>query len=296
MELRQLEHFVAVAEEGQFTRAAARLHIVQSGLSASIRTLERALGAQLFVRNTHRVALTEAGRNLLGEARRTLAAAAAARASVTAVQGLLAGSVSVGTMHFAHVIDLASVLGRFHARHPGVEIRLRQGGAAGIVEAVRAGELDVAFTSMPGRPPGGVDFHRLAEEALILICPTTHRLAGREKVELSALAEETFIDFTPDWGPRMAVDRSFTAIAVRRRIGFEVNDVTMMLQLVKHGLGVGFIPEAIAEATPEVARLRFPRHEPRLRYSVAVPTGGPISAAAQVLLGEIRGTRVAATP
>src|SRR6266851_3878155 len=87
MELRQLEHSVAVAEEGHFTRAASRCHISQSALSTSIRSLERELGSPLFVRTTRTVALTDAGRVLLDEARRTLAAAASARESVQAVQG-----------------------------------------------------------------------------------------------------------------------------------------------------------------------------------------------------------------
>jgi DNA-binding transcriptional LysR family regulator len=163
-----------------------------------------------------------------------------------------------------------------------------------IVDAVRAGELDVAFTSMPGRPPAGVDFHRLAEEPLVLICPTGHRLADRDRVDVAGLSEETFVDFSPDWGVRMAVDRSFTAAGVRRHIGIEVNDATTMLQLVKHGVGIGFVPEGIAHATPDLARLRLRRHEPRLRYSVAVPSGGPVSAAGRVLLGEIQESRVAA--
>ncbi|PLW73181.1 LysR family transcriptional regulator, partial [Streptomyces sp. DJ] len=97
MELRHLEHFVAVSEEQHFTRAAERLHIAQSGLSASVRSLERELGADLFTRTTRQVRLTEAGRALLVEARRTLASAAAAREAVAAVRGLLRGTLAVGT-------------------------------------------------------------------------------------------------------------------------------------------------------------------------------------------------------
>ena len=93
MDLRQLEHFLAVAEEQHFTRAARRVNIVQSGLSASIRALEEELGAPLFIRSTRRVDLTAAGRVLAEEARRVLAAAQGARDAVAAVQGLAPGAV-----------------------------------------------------------------------------------------------------------------------------------------------------------------------------------------------------------
>ena len=98
MELRQLEYFVAVAEECHFTRAANRLHVAQSGLSASIRLLERELGASLFLRSTRRVELTPAGRALLIEARRALSATDAAKDAVAAVQGLLRGSLAIGSL------------------------------------------------------------------------------------------------------------------------------------------------------------------------------------------------------
>src|SRR5581483_9448598 len=117
MELRRIEHFVAVAEERHFTRAARRAHIVQSGLSASIKALERDLGTPLLVRSTRRVELTAAGEAFLVEARRVLAAVAAAREAVAAVQGLLRGTLAVGIMQAHAAVDLPAVLGRFHARH-----------------------------------------------------------------------------------------------------------------------------------------------------------------------------------
>ncbi|MYS56302.1 LysR family transcriptional regulator, partial [Streptomyces sp. SID6013] len=96
MELRHLQHFVAVAEDQHFTRAAERLLVSQSGLSASIRALERELRAPLFVRTTRRVTLTEAGRALLGEAQRILAQVRSAHEAVAAVQGVLRGTLSLG--------------------------------------------------------------------------------------------------------------------------------------------------------------------------------------------------------
>src|SRR5579859_2695158 len=105
MELRQLEHFVAVAEERSFTRAAARLHLVQSTLSVSIKSLERELGGRLFDRTTHRVTLTDAGQALLAEARNALAAVDAARDAVAAAHGGLRGTVRVGIMRSLTLVD-----------------------------------------------------------------------------------------------------------------------------------------------------------------------------------------------
>src|ERR1700761_1197938 len=98
MELRQLTAFVAVAEDGSFTRASDRLHVVQSAVSANVRNLERELGARLFDRSTHRVALTEEGHALLPEARAALQATTAARDAVDAVRGGVRGTVLLGTM------------------------------------------------------------------------------------------------------------------------------------------------------------------------------------------------------
>lgn len=122
-ELRQLEHFVVVAEEQHFTRAAELLHISQSGLSASVRALESELGSELFLRSTRRVELTQAGEAFLGEAVRTIAAAAAARHTVEAVRGVLRGTVSVGTEQCLGVLNLPQELVDFRLQHPDVEVR-----------------------------------------------------------------------------------------------------------------------------------------------------------------------------
>src|ERR1700753_959065 len=113
MELRHLEYFVAVAEELSFTRAAQRLHVVQSGVSSVIAALERELGATLFDRDRHSVALTEAGRALLPEARATLAAAQAGADAVAQTTAGLRGTLSVGTMISTGPVDVPRLLGRF---------------------------------------------------------------------------------------------------------------------------------------------------------------------------------------
>jgi DNA-binding transcriptional LysR family regulator len=285
MELRQLEHFVATAEERHFTRAAQRLHIVQSGLSASIRTLERELDAPLFVRSTRRVELTPAGRVLLPEARRTLAAAQAATDAVAAVQGLLRGTLAVGTMQILPpAVDLLAVLGRFHTAHPAVELRLRQAGTGTLLQEVRNGTLDLALVAPIGRPPQGLTMHRLASDPLLVACAPSHPLADRGQVSLAELAGERFVDFQPDWGLRMLLDRHFAAAGLERTSALEVNDVPSLLELVAHGLGIALVPE-VATRYPSAVRYLSLR-PPAPTFDVAVATVGdpPAGQAARVLL------------
>src|SRR6476661_8759254 len=125
MELRQLEAFVTVAEERNFTRAAARLHIAQSGLSATVRSLERELRTVLFVRSTRKVDLSAAGAALLPEARRTLAAALAASSAVASVEGLHRGTLTLGVMQSSELFDLSGRLARYRSRFPGIRLKLQ---------------------------------------------------------------------------------------------------------------------------------------------------------------------------
>lgn len=291
MELRQLEHFVAAAEERHFTRAAQRLHIVQSGLSASIRALERELGAALFVRSTRRVELTQAGLALLPEARRALAAASAAADAVAAVQGLRRGSLAVGTMQILPpAVDLLAVLGRFHAEHPGVELRLRQAGTGTLLAEVAAGALDLALVAPVGRPPKGLVVRRLASNPLLVACAPSHPLAGRDQVGLAELAGEPFVDFQPDWGLRMLVDQQLAAAGLDRHTTLEVNDLPTLLELVAHGFGVALVPEVVTGHPADVRYL--PLRPPAPAFEVAVATVGdpPASQAARALLAMLPGT------
>jgi len=283
MELRQLEYFVAVAEERHFTRAAGRMHVAQSGLSASIRSLERELGADLFVRNTRSVELTDEGHALLTEARHTLAGVAAAKDAVAAVKGLLRGSVAVGTMQCLGAVNLPAILARFHASHPGVQIELRQGGSTDLIERVRTGDLDLAFVCAPTDGASGVAFTAVAEESLLLACSPTHPLRDRDAVDLQELRDEAFVDFYPGWVTRDVVDRAMAAANVDRRVSFEVNDVHWLLDLVGHGLGVAVVPEVFRHKNSSA---RFVPITKPLRWEIAVATatGRHPAAAAKALL------------
>jgi len=246
MDLRQFEHFVTVAAEQSFTRAARRLHIVQSGFSASIRTLEEDLGVALFTRTTRRIDLTSTGRAFLVEARRVLGAAAEARQVVAQMQGAQRGTLGIGIIQgLAPLIDISELLGRFRAACPNIEIRLISGGSVKLIEGVRTGELDLAFTQFVGTTPPGVAAWMLACEPLVAACAPRHPLAGRRAITLADLIGETFVDLQPDWGTRQLIDQSFAEARLTRRIGFEVNDPATQLDLVAHGLGVALVPKAV---------------------------------------------------
>ncbi|MBT2386066.1 LysR family transcriptional regulator [Streptomyces sp. ISL-11] len=289
MELRHLEHFVAVAEEQHFTHAAERLRVAQSGVSASVRALERELGAELFVRTTRRVGLTDAGRALLVEARRTLACAAAAREAVAAVQGLMGGKLSVGTEQCMGTVDAAALLAAFHALHPQVEIHMEQAGSGRLLEQVRRGELDVAFVVHDGSHEG-VRLYRVAEEPLMLLCRADHPLAGASgPVSPARLAGEVFVDLHPDWGARRAADLAFADAEVVRKVALQVNDVYTLLDLVSRGLGAAVVPRPVTFKEQARGLSAVPlRSATSWKVAVAVPAAGQPTAAARALLSMIK--------
>ncbi|MEA2346383.1 MAG: hypothetical protein QOG62_170, partial [Thermoleophilaceae bacterium] len=277
MELRQLEHFVAAAEEGHFGRAADRANIVQSGLSASIRSLERGLGTRLFDRTTRRVELTESGRALLTEARRVLGAAEAAREAVAGVEGVQRGTLSLGIMQ--SLVQLPALLARFHAMHPGVGIRLRQAGTKVLLREVREGRLELAFAWLPDPAPAGVVGHELLSEAMTLACAPNHPLVQRESVSLSDLRAETFVDGYPEWGIRIANDQAFASAAVERHVALEVNDMPTLLELVAHGLGVAIIPRSLAPLASPLRFVRLRGKPPRWNVTLVGPAHMELSPA-----------------
>src|ERR1039458_7964954 len=179
MDLQQLEQFVAVAEERNFTRAALRCQIAQSALSTSIRALERDLGAALFIRTTRRVELSETGDALLPEAQRVLAAAASARDAVDQSIGRVRGSIAIGLAWGS----IGPVLIPYHAAFPDVEITLRQGLSVALIDDVVRGGLDLAFVSLPpqGWPPG-IRVISTRSVPVGIVCALGHRLARRKKV------------------------------------------------------------------------------------------------------------------
>lgn len=286
MELRQLEHFVAVAEERHFTRAADLLHISQSGLSASIRALEVELGATLFTRSTRRVELTAAGQALLADSLRTLASAAAARNAVAAVRGLLRGALSVGAEQCLGSVDLPVQLAQFRTANPGIEVRLRHASSAELMESVSSGRVDIALVAVCGPAPQGVRLVPLSTHRLVVLCHPDHPLAQLPEIDLSRLADETFVGFQEGWGAQILASRALAAAGLDYRAAMEVNDVHFLLDLVGYNLGIAIVPETIAAKRPD--RLHaVPLAAGMPEWTVAVAVADEPSTAATAFLDQL---------
>ncbi|MDT5073113.1 MAG: hypothetical protein QOH82_2433 [Mycobacterium sp.] len=219
MELRQLEYFIAVADEMSFTRAAQRVHVVQSALSTSIKKLEDDLAVQLFDRSRQQIRLTPAGERLREHARQLLRSARLAKDSLSDYRGHLTGTVDFGSLVTFGRLDVAKVLGEFHQAHPHVRIALRlsQSGSSAYMSSIADGSLDLALVSAPDRLPPGIDMHVLAEEPMVFACRTDHRLAARAWIPIEDLATEDLVGFPEGFGIRRMIDDAFAVAGATSR-------------------------------------------------------------------------------
>ena len=248
---RLLRYFVGVAEELHFGRAARRLHLAQQPLSQAIRRLESQLGVTLFVRTSRRVALTDAGRVFLDEARalqrRSSDAVEAARRAARGETGALAVGYTSGTLNAV----LPGAVRRFRARHPGVALRLVELDAATLEARLGVGDLDVGLVCTPVADAALVTevVHR---EPLVLAVPEGHPLAARPSVRLAAAAAEPFL--LHDRARRPTVRD--LAVALCRNAGFsprvvqEAATQAALVGLVAAGLGVALVCWSASTTAP----------------------------------------------
>ncbi|PRY68588.1 DNA-binding transcriptional LysR family regulator [Glaciihabitans tibetensis] len=257
MDLRHLEYFSAVASELSFTRAADRLTIAQSAVSAGVRSLENELGVELFDRSRRQIRLTSTGELLLPRVREALDAVGAVHDAALDATRALTGSVVVGLMTSVTLVDVPGVLGSFRTAHPGVGVRLRAArrGSAGLVDDLASGEIDLAFLALIGPIPAALTADPVASSPMVLVVPTGHRLARTRMITLAQLADEEFIDLPPGYAARSIVDVAFASAGVERRVLIEVADIGTAAGYVANGLGIALLPEFAAVSTRDVERI-----------------------------------------
>ncbi|MFJ3648587.1 LysR family transcriptional regulator [Streptomyces murinus] len=246
MELRQLEYFVAVAEERNFTRAAERVHISQSGVSAQIRRLERELGAELFDRSARTVTLTVAGKAALAHARTALAAAGAVGQAVGEVSDLIRGRLTVGMVVGCTVTPLFDALAAFHRDHPGVELSLLEDNSDRLVEGVRAGAVDLALVGAAAAAPEGLETLTLISERLVAAVPPGHPLAAGPRVALSELVAHPIVCMPPGTGLRTVFDQACAARDLHPVIALQATAADAIADLAARDLAVAVLSESMA--------------------------------------------------
>jgi DNA-binding transcriptional LysR family regulator len=302
MELRQLEYFVTVAAERNFTRAAAKLHVAQPGISAQIRQLERELGLPLLYRSGRVTTLTEAGQAVLPYARAALGAAAGARVAIEELTGLLRGHVAVGMVVQCASLDLPALLAEFHRRYPAIEITLSEDNSAQLIEGIHAGTYDLAFVGLGADEPAGLAVAVIADEPVVAAMsadppPGLADLAGTTSIALADIADRTVISLPRGTGLRSAVEAAYASAGLRLHVAFEASDPRMLARLAAHGLGLAFLPASVVAAYGDDLRMAS-IHDPEItgRLALAWRAEGPASPAARALIAHARATLAAPAP
>jgi DNA-binding transcriptional LysR family regulator len=289
MELRQLEYLVAVAEEASFTKAAARVHVAQPGVSAQIRRLEREVGQELLDRSGRTVRLTEVGAAVMPYARAALAAVAGARLAIDELSGLLRGHVAIGVVTLSSFAELPDLLADFHRDHPAVEITLSEANSTSLLQAVRNGELDLALVGLATTPPAGISTQVIVDEPLVAAVSHSDPLAARDTLTLHGLQARPLITLPTGTGLRACLDDACTTAGFRPHIAFEASDPVTLAQLASRGLGVAILPKSLADArSTTLHAINIIRPKLRARLELAWRAEGPVSPAARELITRMR--------
>lgn len=286
METSQLVYFVAVVEERSFTRAARRVQVAQSAVSASVARLERELRTELLDRGWRDVVPTAAGQIVYRQALTVLGCLQNITDELAAQASGLIGTVSVGVVLSTGGLDLPAAVRRFQLVHPHVDIRIEliAGPAHTRLEPVQQGALDLALVTAAHPIPDDVHFTPVTEIQLVLACRAGDPLATRRAVPLEEVAARSFVDFPHTWGNRGVVDELFVRHGVRRRVAVEVPDVATALAFVRADAGVAFLPaEHVAHAGADIVAVDLQDGPTRFVLGVARSAIRPSTAAAQQL-------------
>jgi DNA-binding transcriptional LysR family regulator len=251
MELRHIRYFIAVAEERNFTRAAARLGIGQPPLSQQIKDLERELGVLLFRRVPHGAELTEAGHAFLQEGRRVLAASESATLAAQRSARGESGRLRLGFTGSAHFHEIVPALIRdFGRRYPDVGLQLEEATTFRLLESLAGGDLDVAFTHSSVDGVNGLTFFHIQDEPLVAVLPIAHRCAEHQAVRVSSLVDDTFVLMrSQSLGPALhkAIADACRGAGFEPRLGQEAPQLATVISLVAAELGISFVPRSLQQ-------------------------------------------------
>ena len=242
MEIRQLRAFVAIAESGTFTAGALRVHVTQAAISMQIRQLENEIGARVFVRAPRHVILTEAGEQLLRRARHILREHDAALDEIAELAGAERGRLRIGSASAMVLTDrLPAILAELRSQHPGAEIGVTSGTSEVLVDQILAGDIDIAFVSLPV-DVRGIKTERLSDDQLVAIASPRHKLAKQRTISAYTLAGERLILGERGGNTRRLIDQFFAQAGVTLHVAMELSRQQAIRRMVEADLGVGIVP------------------------------------------------------
>lgn len=288
MELRQLQYLVDVIDEASFTKAAAKAHVAQPGVSAQIRSLERELGQTLLDRSGRTVRPTEAGTAIAAYARSVLATMSDLRQAADALRGPVSGRLGLGMVGSISTprIDLPGLLVSFHDAYPGVEITLIESTSDQLLAALHDRRFDIAFIGLGPQPPGGaIQTRILATEPIVVVVNDDHPLARHKNVTLRSLQRHTLISLPEGSGIRARINAACVTAGVQLRIAFEANHPHLLADFAARGLGAAILPASAAQAYSPGLRV-LPLVRPRIEGHIALAwrTGHPTNRTTQAFL------------
>jgi DNA-binding transcriptional LysR family regulator len=280
MDIRRLELFVAVVDNGTFTRAATASYVSQPGLSKAIRELEREVGAVLFDRTPHGADLTAAGRVLAAHARQVLRDVQAARAAVAAVNGLETGSVDLACLPTLAADPAAPWIAAYRRTHPGIEVRLAApDDPEDLLSMVRNGLVELGVTEQPA-DPGSLVVRRAGRQELLAVFPPGTP-APPDPLPLAALAGWPLVVTPPGTSSRRLLDEALARVRAPVRVAVVTAQRDALVPLVLGGAGVTILPTAVAETAARLGAVTVSTR-PRLARLVAViHRSAPLSPAAR---------------
>jgi DNA-binding transcriptional LysR family regulator len=246
MEIYQLKTFIAVAAEGNLTRAAERVFTSPPAVSAQLKALEDELGVRLFDRTARGMSLTVAGQRLLAEAQRTIAASQALQAAAAQIRGQARGAVRMGTVSDPVSLRLGEVFVYLAERHPQVALQLQQGLSLRTLQAVRRGELDCAYVLNEQERLDGLEVLRLVSVDIVAVLPPQWE-AAELPGSVNALTELPWVTTPTECGLRVQLDALFQSVGKQLPAGPMADTEAVMRAMVASGLGAGLMRRDQAE-------------------------------------------------
>ncbi|MBP8286113.1 MAG: LysR family transcriptional regulator [Rhodoferax sp.] len=268
-DLNDLLAFRAVAELGNFRRAAESVHISQPAFSRRIDKLEEALGARLLERTTRRVNLTTVGRDFDRQLRQILDALDTTLLGIRGVAASRMGEVTVACVPSAVNYFLSGVIAAYHQRYPKIRVRIMDDSANAVLTSVARGEADFGLNFV-GSQENDVEFEPLLEEHFVAACRRDHPLAGQAQVTWLELAKYDYISAGKTSGNRLLLDQALAGVPGKPHSMYETQHGTTMIGLVEAGLGVAVVPSMAMPAADHPLLVSVPLVDPVVKRKMGL--------------------------